>query len=133
MTVGTCNCGAVEFEIDIDLKDVYVCHCSICRRWSGHSGIGVVIVPNAAFRWLSGSDEIKTWSKPDADWQSHFCTTCGSAVPGANDPEHMFVPAGLLGAEIDTLKVKAHIFVGSKACWDEIGDEGAQHAGHIKT
>ena len=127
MTVGMCNCGAVEFEIDIDLKDVYVCHCSICRKWSGHSGIGVVIVPNAAFHWLRGQDATKTWSKPDADWQSHFFETCGSAVPGANDPEHIFVPAGLLNTEIDTLKVKAHIFVGSKAAWDEIGDDGVQY------
>jgi hypothetical protein len=44
MTRGECNCGAVQFEIDADLTDVFVCHCSICRRSTGSNGIAVVVV-----------------------------------------------------------------------------------------
>ena len=67
MAHGHCNCGAVAFEIDADLRDVYVCHCSICRRYTGGNGIAVVVVPNGAFRWLKGEDCITAWKKPDAD------------------------------------------------------------------
>ncbi|WP_456297716.1 GFA family protein [Gilvimarinus agarilyticus] len=31
MPKGKCNCGAVSFEIDRALSDIFVCHCSICQ------------------------------------------------------------------------------------------------------
>ena len=127
MLTGHCNCGAVAFEIDSDVPGVYVCHCSICRRSTGSNGIAVVVVENEAFRWLRGEDRIATWKKPGAAWQTWFCQQCGSPVPGANDPSRMFVPAGLISEGDEALKVIHHIWVDSKAPWDEISDAGQQH------
>jgi hypothetical protein len=124
---GQCNCGAVAFELDADLGDVIVCHCSICRRSTGSNGIAVVVVENSAFRWTRGEENITTWKKPDADWQSWFCRTCGSPLPGKNDESRMFVPAGLISEERENLRVIHHIWVDSRAAWDEIGDSGQQH------
>jgi len=39
----------------------------------------------------------------------------------------MFVPAGLITLGGDELKIAHHIWVDSKANWDEIGDKGKQH------
>jgi hypothetical protein len=39
----------------------------------------------------------------------------------------MFVPAGVIAEGGEKLKVAHHIWVGSKAVWDEIGDAGKQH------
>ena len=128
MAKGACNCGAVAFEIDSDPSDIYFCHCSICRRATGSNGIAVVVVDNDAFRWTRGEEQIATWKKPDADWQFWFCRTCGSSLPGANDPSRMFVPAGLIAEGGEALRVLHHIWVDSKASWDEIGDAGQQHA-----
>lgn len=47
---GRCNCGAVAFEAAEPLSRVFVCHCSICRRYTGANGIAVVVVEGAAFR-----------------------------------------------------------------------------------
>jgi hypothetical protein len=116
MARGECNCGAVAFETDAELKDVYVCHCSICRK-----------VANEAFRWLRGEDQITAWTKPNTEWHGWFCRVCGSPVPGANDPTRTFIPAGLIVTGGDDLKVAHHIWVGSKAVWDEIGGAGKQH------
>jgi hypothetical protein len=127
MASGACNCGAVAFEIIGDLSGVFVCHCSICRRATGSNGIAVVVVDNDAFRWIRGEDHIATWKKPDADWQMWRCSTCGSPVPGINDETRMFVPAGLIRDGGESLKVIHHIWVDSKAAWDEIGDSGKQH------
>ena len=124
---GRCNCGATAFEIDDDLDQVFVCHCSICRRYTGANGIAVVVVENAAFRWLRGEDRISRWKKPDADWESFFCRICGSALPGPNDPTRTFIPAGLISEGGENLRVTQHIWVGSKAVWDEIGDSGRRH------
>ncbi|UTW57116.1 GFA family protein [Kordiimonas sp. SCSIO 12603] len=128
MPQGKCNCGTVNFRVETELTQIFMCHCSICRKSSGSNGIAVVIVPNTEFHWLSGKDNITHWKKPDAhDWEGWFCRTCGSPLPGKNDDAHIFVPAGLFGEDIDHLKVTHHIWVGSKAGWDEIGGLGKQH------
>lgn len=129
MATGNCNCGAVAFEVDENLTEVFVCHCSICRHFTGSNGIAVVVVDNNAFRWTRGESNIATWKKPDADWQAWFCRTCGSPLPGANDESRTFIPAGLIGRGGESLKVAHHIWVDSRAVWDEIGDEGKQHRG----
>ncbi len=68
-----------------------------------------------------------SWTKPDADWQTWFCRVCGSPVPGENDATRMFVPAGLISDGDEALRVTHHIWVDSKANWDEIGDAGQRH------
>jgi len=128
MATGACNCSAVQFEIDAPLSGVYVCHCSICRRSTGSNGIAVLVVANEHFRWVRGRERIATWKKPDANWQTWFCSACGSPVPGENDATRMFVPAGAITQGGDELRVIHHIWVGSKAPWDVIGDSGQQHA-----
>lgn len=127
MASGACNCGAIQFEIDADLSGVFICHCSICRRFTGSNGIAVVLVPSQQLRWVRGEESIATWKKPNADWQAWFCKICGSPVPGKNNAATMFVPAGSITHGGDSLRVIHHVWVGSKAVWDEIGDSGAQH------
>jgi len=79
------------------------------------------------FCWLRGEELIATWRKPGHDWQAWFCRECGSQLPGCNDETRMFVPAGLISEGGDTLRVVHHIWVDSKANWDEIGDSGRRH------
>jgi hypothetical protein len=131
MAKGECNCGAVAFEADVDPTDVYICHCSICRRFTGANGIAVVVVDNSAFRWVRGEDRVARWSKPGADWSASFCERCGSATPGPNDEHRMFIPAGSISEGGENLRVAHHIFVDSRAAWDEIGDHGKQHRERI--
>ncbi len=128
MVRGACNCEAVSFEVSGEISDVYVCHCSICRRRSGSNGIAVVIVPRERFRWTGGEEQIKSWRKPGHDWQTWFCDTCSSALPGINDAATMFVPAGLISEGGDQLRVAHHICVDSRAPWDVIGDGGRKHS-----
>ena len=127
MAKGACNCGAVGFSIDENLADVFMCHCSICRRYTGSAGIAVVVVENDRFKWTHGADNITTWKKPGADWECAFCSTCGSSLPVANDSLRTAVPVGLIFEGGEALRVAHHIWVDSKAVWDEIGDNGKQH------
>ena len=129
MITCTCNCGAVEFELGVVPTAIFTCHCSICRRFSGAAGVSVVVVDNAQFKWLKGEEEVQVWRKPGADWEANFCRRCGSSLPGRNDDRRKFVPAGLLPGHLEGLEVQHHIFVGSKADWDVIGDSGTQHTG----
>jgi len=127
MLEGKCNCEAISFEISVAISDVYICHCSICRRSTGGVGMAVGIVSKKEFNWIKGKGNISIWSKPNHDWQANFCVTCGSPVPGENDEKNMYIPVSLLTTGADALKVAHHLYVGSKANWEEIGDSGKQH------
>lgn len=127
MIKGQCNCGAVVYRAHCAVSQLFMCHCSICSRASGHGGVAVVVVPNEAFEWLSGGEAVATWRKPVGDWQTWFCRVCGSPVPGVNDPDHMFVPAGTITEQDEPLEVTQHMWVESKPDWFAIGDAGKQH------
>ncbi len=131
MLKGECNCGQVQFQIDAMPAGVIICHCSICRRHTGTNGNAVVLLKNDNFQWISGQEHISTWKKPKHDWQIWFCKTCGSQVPGKNDENMIFAPAGALTEGGEDLKVIHHIWVESKANWDEIGATGQQHTKHF--
>lgn len=68
MSKGQCLCGAVTFEIDAEISDIYICHCSICHNYTGNNGVAVVIVKNENFHWLKGKEQARTWVKPVGDW-----------------------------------------------------------------
>ena len=132
MATGECNCGAVSYHIGTEISDVYVCHCSICRKSTGGSGFSVVVIDKDAFSWISGRENVCYWKKPGHEWHTNFCRICGSQLPGENDARRIYVPVGTLTTGHEKLAVAHHIYVGSKACWEEIADVGVQHSEGIE-
>ena len=63
MVLGQCNCGEVAFKIYDDISDVYICHCSICRKSTGSNGIAVFVVDNESFQWMLGEEQVLTWKQ----------------------------------------------------------------------
>jgi hypothetical protein len=49
-------------------------------------------------------------------------------VPGDNDAKTMFAPGASITQGGESLEVLHHLWVGSKAGWDEIGGTGKQHS-----
>ena len=123
---GSCLCGTIEFEIAGDLPRIYRCHCSLCRKQGGASSSSALIVDAENFRWISGEGRISSYVRPTG-FRSDFCPRCGSPVPNRlRDTPFYWVPAGLLDDGAG-LAVGAHLFVGSKAPWDELPSGGTRH------
>lgn len=73
---GSCHCGAVRFECDVDLATAETsrCNCSICRKqrfWK-------TLVPEGAFRLKEGQDSLTEYMFGGRHIHHFFCKTCGT-------------------------------------------------------
>ena len=126
MLRGACLCGAVRYEIEGKVSGIGMCHCSVCRKASGAVSNAALVTAARSFRWVSGEDQLKSYSRPSG-YTTTFCTSCGSPMPRRHENgKVVMLPAGSLDDDPGT-GVAQHIFVGSKAGWDEIAGDAPQY------
>ncbi len=110
---GGCLCGAVRYQVTGPLRSVINCHCSQCRRTSGH-----FVAATAAQRdnlILTVKNGL-SWYQSSASAQRGFCKICGSSLfwQGLDKP-YIAIMAGTLDQPTQLQSI-AHIFV------DDAGD-----------
>jgi hypothetical protein len=123
MRTGSCLCGAVSFELTGPLDDIVCCHCSQCRKQTGHYWASTHTADTDLH--LISQDGL-SWYRSSAQHQRGFCKSCGSNLFWKAD--HSDVTSVCVGA-IDgptQLSVAGHIFVKDK------GDYYAIHDGQFQ-
>jgi len=115
---GSCLCGTIRFEIEGDFDRFFLCHCDYCRKDTGSAHAANLFSSTARLNWICGEDNARLFNLPSTRHSKCFCCICGSALPSVQlNGKLLVVPAGSLNSEI-TLRPNAHIFVASKASWD---------------
>lgn len=120
----SCVCGAVKVTVSGDLPAPDACHCTICRKHSGHYFVSSDI-PRSAVT-IEGMDRV-TWFQSSEKVRRGFCSVCGSSL--FFDPPHKDWIAIAMGA-FDTptgTKIAKHIFVANKGDYYDIADGVPQH------
>ncbi|WP_428548856.1 GFA family protein [Profundibacter sp.] len=117
MKTGGCLCGAVTYVVCGPLRPVVACHCTQCRKSSGHH-----VAATSCHR-----DDIEitgkvTWYQSSDTARRGFCGTCGSNLfwdgPGVN----LSIFAGTLDGPTG-IKMAGHIFCADKGDYYELGDD----------
>lgn len=116
---GSCLCGAVSFEVSGPLPQPVACHCSKCRKFSGHieastdvAKSGLSVFEEGELKWFQSSDKVRRG----------FCAQCGSSL--FFDPlfhDWIGVSMGAFDGPTGT-SLERHIFVADKGDYYEIGD-----------
>ena len=126
MHAGSCLCGAVRFEVEGNLPPPDACHCTMCRKHSGHYFASTDVPRNRLT--VHGEDKV-SWYQSSEKVRRGFCATCGSSL--FFDPPHRDWIGVAMGA-FDTptqTRLHIHIFVAYKGDYYDIADGLPQHEG----
>ena len=128
MLEGSCLCNAVRYQINGKLGPAMMCHCSKCRKASGSAYATNATVKLSDFHLLGGEQQLTEFESTPGVFRA-FCNQCGSPLFSRREatPDFIRIRMGTLDTPID-IKPVAHIFVSSKADWDEIYDTLPQYA-----
>ena len=74
---GRCLCGAVTFSGTWGGDPLRACHCSQCRRWSGHVWAAVP-VPDDRLE-IEGEEHVR-WFRSSDEAERGFCAACGTPL-----------------------------------------------------
>ena len=73
---GSCQCGAVRFEVGLDLSAGTIrCNCTSCTK----TGWWSMVVKPEAFRLVAGQEVLGDYSRSEAS-HARFCGVCGVRV-----------------------------------------------------
>jgi len=118
-TKGGCLCGAVAYRIEGPMRSVVYCHCSQCRKTSGHFVAATAV----------GHDQLEITNASGLAWyrssdiaRRGFCRHCGSSLFW--DPAHgkyICVMAGTIDVPTG-LASREHIHTGDASDYYEICD-----------
>ncbi|EAQ03952.1 hypothetical protein OB2597_11931 [Pseudooceanicola batsensis HTCC2597] len=123
---GQCLCGAVRFTARNVPARASICHCRMCRRWTGSALVGVD-VPTSDLVW-HGEAQIATLQT--SDWAERaWCRRCGSNLYfhftlNEEKAATTEIPLGLFD-EPDGFEIDSEIYVDEKP--DSFAFEGAGH------
>jgi Uncharacterized conserved protein len=121
---GHCLCGAVRFRTRGPVRGVIACHCTQCRRQSGHFYAATSVADDCLS--IDGED-LLVWFRASPEAARGFCGNCGSILFWkSNGSATTSIGAGAFD-DPNGLTFAGHIFCDDKAAYYEIGDDAPNH------
>lgn len=75
---GSCLCGGISYEIIGPMTDITSCHCTQCRKQSGHHYAASRFAKDQLV--VEDDQNMLTWFQASDDAHRGFCSNCGSAL-----------------------------------------------------
>jgi hypothetical protein len=118
MKTGGCLCGAVRYRVDGPLDPVVACHCTQCRRSSGHHAAAT----GARREDIAIEGEVAWYESTPGTIRRGFCPVCGSNLfwDRMASPK-LDIWAGTIDGATG-LRLVGHIYVADKGDYYAIAD-----------
>ena len=106
--IGSCQCGKVRYEVQLEIAEVIACNCSRCNRL----GSLLAFAPATDFKLVAGGTDLTKFEFNKHMIEHQFCSTCGiqSFAIGTHPKTGAKMAAVnvrcLEGVDLDTLKIK---------------------------
>jgi hypothetical protein len=116
---GSCLCGAVRLTVRGPLAPPDACHCSQCRKMTGHHLASTEVAKSALE--VTGAEHV-TWFRSSEKVRRGFCGRCGSTLFW--DPvfrDWIAVAMGAFDGPTGT-RLGLHIYVSQKGDYYDIAD-----------
>ena len=119
---GSCQCGQITYEAEVDPEKVTLCNCTDCQQLTGSAFRVSVPVSAQAFRLLTGTPKVYLKTADSGAKRRHtFCPNCGSPVSSSADtdtPQGYMLRVGSM-AEKANLPPKRRIWCRSALAWGQ--------------
>jgi hypothetical protein len=126
---GSCHCGKIAFEANVDPSTVIICHCTDCQNLTGSTFRTNVQTPAESFVLLRGQPKIyiKTTAESGTRRAHAFCPECGTPIYAAavNQPPTYSLRIGTLRQRAE-LRPRRQIWCRSALPWSMALHEIAQ-------
>ncbi len=123
---GRCLCGAVSFRATHVPDNFGICHCRMCRQWTGSALFGVSI----SKKHVHWEGEANIAEHVSSNWAKRgFCRTCGSNLyfqftkEGETFADETEIPLGLFD-DPNGFKLRSEIYSDEASNSFEIKDQG---------
>ena len=126
MPTGRCECGAVAYVAESISETASFCHCTQCRRTSGHYW-SAVMAPLDQFRLTE--DRGLAWYASSGFAKRGFCRECGSSLFYQMLTDDVINMATGTLDDSSAVKPGKHIFCKDKGAYYDLPDD----APHIDT
>jgi hypothetical protein len=85
---GSCHCGQVTYEAEVDPATAQICNCTDCQMLTGSAFRVSVHAPKATFRLLTGQPKVYVKTADSGTRRRHsFCPDCGTPVHATADTD----------------------------------------------
>lgn len=116
---GSCLCGDVTYELEGPFRKVQACHCTQCRKTSGHFW-AATSVAEQRFKLLE--DKGLKWFRSSSWAERGFCQNCGASLFWKMDDRgDISIAAGTLDDD-SGIETDRHICMATKGGYYEIND-----------
>lgn len=124
---GSCLCGGIHYEVRGEIGPIIQCHCQRCRKANGTAYASNAPIKASEFQITQGEHLLKKFASTETTTRC-FCSECASPIISikTDTPDLYRLRIGTLDTPL-TQAPTQHIFVGSKAEWETIGDDLPQY------
>lgn len=119
MVSGSCLCGAVRYTLEGDLRPSVACHCTQCRKTSGHYW-SATQVPGDRIT-IEDTQGALRWFQSSATAKRGFCSLCGASLFWQHDNDGGAISVGTGTIDGPTgLITEKHIYTADKGDYYDI-------------